>query len=96
MRIKRLAIFVVALAIGAGSALLLTPAAVAAKTAGRDGEAEKAANAFLASLTAELREKVAYALDAPSRCEFHFVPRDRIGAPLLDLLYDAADTASSR
>jgi hypothetical protein len=69
---------------GAGLALTFSPAD-AARTGSADGDAEKAANAFLASLSAELRQKVAYPVDAKDRREFHFVPRDRIGASLLDL-----------
>jgi hypothetical protein len=71
--------FVFAAVAGAGLALTLTPAD-AAKSVAKDGEADKAAAAFLASLPADLRKKVAYATDASARREFHFVPRERIGA----------------
>ena len=69
---------------GAGLALSLSPAD-AAKPGARDGEAEKAALAFLDSLPQALRDKVAYATSAKERREFYFVPRDRIGASLLEL-----------
>ena len=69
---------------GAGLALSFSPAD-AAKPGARDGEAEKAALAFLASLPQDLRDKVAYATSAKERREFYFVPRDRIGASLLEL-----------
>jgi hypothetical protein len=73
-----------AAATGAIVALALSPAD-AAKSVAKDGVAEKAAAAFLASLPAELRKKVAYPADDAARREFHFVPRQRIGASLLDL-----------
>ncbi len=73
-----------AAAAGAGLALIFSPAD-AARSVAKDGAAETAASAFLASLPAELRSKVAYPADAPARREFHFVPRERIGASLLDL-----------
>jgi hypothetical protein len=73
-----------AAAAGAGLALIFSPAD-AARSVAKDGAAEKAAAAFLASLPADLRKKVAYAADDSARREFHFVPRERIGASLLEL-----------
>ena len=50
---------------GAGLALLLSPAD-AAKPVPKDGEAEKAAREFLASLPADLRADASFAADAKS------------------------------
>ena len=72
-------------ALGALAALLITPPAGAAKSAGRDGAAETAAKAFLASLPANLREKASFPLDSSERRKWFFVPRDRLGVSLLDL-----------
>ncbi|MBC8028112.1 MAG: DUF3500 domain-containing protein [Steroidobacteraceae bacterium] len=76
--------FLFAVIAGAGLGFSFSPAD-AARTGAKDGAAEKAANSFLASLPEDLRKKVAYPATAKERREFHFVPRDRIGASLLEL-----------
>jgi hypothetical protein len=76
--------YILSTIVGAGLALLLSPAD-AAKPVPKDGEAEKAANEFLASLPADLRADASFAADAKERREFHFVPRDRVGVSLLQL-----------
>jgi hypothetical protein len=76
--------YVLSTVAGAGLALLLSPAD-AAKPVPKDGDAEKAANAFLASLPADLRADASFPADAKERREFHFVPRERVGVSLLQL-----------
>ena len=82
---QRIMAMLAAATAGAIVALVLAPAADAAKGAGRDGEAEIAAKTFLASLPAALRQKASFAADSPERRKWFFVPRDRVGVSLLDL-----------
>lgn len=84
MRMARTWAIGLSVAAGAGLALMFTPAG-AARTTDRDGAAEQAANAFLASLPAELRAKVSFAADSPERLAWHYIPKERVGAPLLNL-----------
>jgi hypothetical protein len=72
-------------AAGCGAALLFTPQADAAKAVNRDGAAEGAARAFLASLTPELRKAASFPADSPERLAWHYVPKDRVGVSLLQL-----------
>jgi hypothetical protein len=86
MRHARLAGLGIALVTGAVAALTLTPGVGAAPRAGaRDGEAEAAAKAFLASLPAELRGSAHFPFDSEHRTQWFFVPRERVGASLLVL-----------
>ena len=73
------------LAAGALAALLLPLDAGAQKVTGKDGGAAVAARAFLASLPADLRENTQFPLDSEERLAWHFVPKERIGASLLEL-----------
>lgn len=77
-----------ALATGALAALWLTPGNAARP--GKD-QAADAANAFLKSLPAELRSASSFPLDSEERFDWHFVPRKRIGASLLDLQAEQAE-----
>ena len=83
---KLLAVFL-SLTAGALAALSLPQNADAAKGAAhnKDGAAEVAANAFLASLPTELRAKSAFPVDSPERLAWHYIPKDRIGVSLLEL-----------
>ena len=83
MRFAKLAAMGISLAAGALSALLLSPHAGAARN--DDGGAASAANAFLASLPADLKKQATFTLDGRERLDWHFVPRDRVGASLLTL-----------
>jgi hypothetical protein len=85
MRSGKLLAVVLSLTAGALAALSLPQNADAAKAAAKDGAAESAANAFLASLPADLRAKSTFPIDSPERLAWHFVPKDRIGASLLEL-----------
>jgi hypothetical protein len=72
-----------AVVLGAGGALWMTPGQGQSREPG--GEAAAAARAFLASLPAELRARTRYAMDSDERQNWHFVPKSRNGASLLDL-----------
>jgi hypothetical protein len=74
----------VSLAIGALGALVVPPRAGAAHT-DKDGVAEAAAKTFLASLPEELRATASFSFDSPERLAWYFVPRERLGVPLLKL-----------
>jgi len=85
MQFARTAAIVLSVAAGVLGALAVSPNAGAARTAGKDGAAEHAANAFLASLPAELRKSASFPFDSSERTTWYFVPRDRSGVPLLKL-----------
>jgi hypothetical protein len=72
-----------ALGLGALGALWLTPGASATREGAQ--QAAAAANAFLASLPADLRGATHYPLDSDERYDWHFVPKARKGASLLQL-----------
>lgn len=72
-------------AAGCGAALLFTPTADAAKPANRDGAAEIAARAFLASLSPELRKAATFPANSPERLAWHYVPKDRVGISMLQI-----------
>jgi hypothetical protein len=76
---------VLAAAAGCGAALLLTPDADAAKPVAHDGGAERAARAFLASLTPPLRQAAAFPANSPERLAWHYIPKDRVGVSMLQL-----------
>jgi hypothetical protein len=78
-------ITVVGLALAAGVAgAMLASSADAAREAGK-ASAAAAANAFLESLPKNLRADTRFPLDSPERLAWHFVPRERVGASLLEL-----------
>jgi len=83
MRFARTAAIGISLAAGAIGALLLSPNAGAAHV-DKPGAVE-AARSFLASLPAGLRATASFPLDSPERTSWYFVPRDRVGVPLLKL-----------
>jgi hypothetical protein len=68
---------------GMAGALWLTPGN-GASSAPVD-EAALAANSFLSSLPSDLLESTHFPLDSPERHDWHFVPRSRRGASLLQL-----------
>jgi hypothetical protein len=72
-----------ALVLGAAAASWLTPGHGQGREPG--GEASAAARAFLASLPADLRARTRYAMDSDERQNWHFVPKSRHGASLLEL-----------
>jgi hypothetical protein len=86
---SRIASMGLALAAGVAAALWFTPT----QSAGRDpaAEAAAAANAFLKSLPAEARRASTHELDSDARLDWHFVPRSRTGASLLDLAPEQAE-----
>ena len=51
----------------------------------RTARAETLVQRFLASLPAELRSCASFSFDSPQRLEWYFVPRERVGVPLLKL-----------
>src|SRR5688572_7345749 len=71
-----------AVAAGVAAALWLTPSDAAR---GSQDLAVSAANAFLKSLSPELRKTAQYPLDGPERLDWNFVPMARKGASLLKL-----------
>ena len=81
----RLAGIGLSLAIGVLGALVISPDAGAGRAASADGSAAAAANAFLASLPADLRSKASFAADSPERTAWYFVPRERVGVSVLAL-----------
>jgi hypothetical protein len=85
MRFARMAAIGISLAVGAIGALFLAPNAGAAHDPRKDGAAEAAAKSFLASLPAELRATASFSFDSPQRLSWYFVPRERLGVPLLQL-----------
>jgi hypothetical protein len=72
-----------ALVLGAAGASWLTPGHGESRQTG--GEAATAARAFLASLPEDLRSRTRYAMDSGERHNWHFVPKSRNGASLLEL-----------
>jgi hypothetical protein len=84
MKIVRVVAVAVSIAAGMLGALVLPPRAGAAQKAQNPGAA-KLANAFLASLPAELRKTAIFPLDAAERLVWYYTPVDRVGAPLLKL-----------
>src|SRR3954462_5977890 len=85
MRIMRLAAMGLAVTAGALGALMLQPAGTARGANAGAASASQAANAFLASLPAELRKSASFPFDSAERPQWFFVPRDRVGVPLLKL-----------
>ncbi len=85
MNIARVAAIVFSVAAGVAGGLAVSPHAGAARSAGKDGPAETAANAFLASLPPDLRKSAAFPFDSPERTAWYFVPRERSGVSLLKL-----------
>ncbi|HEX6637898.1 MAG TPA: DUF3500 domain-containing protein, partial [Steroidobacteraceae bacterium] len=82
MRLAKLTTMGLALAAGITGGLWLTPSDAAR---GDRDAASDAANAFLKSLPARLREGAQFALDGRERFDWNFVPKARVGASLLDL-----------
>ena len=78
---RRIAAVGLSLAAGAAVALLASSADAAR---GSDGAAV-AANAFLKSLTPEMRSAARFPLDSPERLAWHYIPKDRVGVSLLKL-----------
>ena len=85
MRITSMAGIGLSLAVGALGALVVSPHAGAGRTAAGDDSAAAAANAFLASLPADLRKTASFPADSPERTAWYFVPRERVGVPVLAL-----------
>ncbi|HTU68199.1 MAG TPA: DUF3500 domain-containing protein [Steroidobacteraceae bacterium] len=85
MRGLRTWAMVLAAAAGGGLALLVTPHADAAKATAREGDADRAARAFLAALTPELRKTASFPADSPERLNWNYVPMDRAGVSMLQL-----------
>lgn len=83
--VRKLAAFAASIAAGALAALLLPMKAGAQKALGKDNGAAAAARSFLASLPADLRDNTQFPLNSDERLAWYFVPKDRIGASLLDL-----------
>jgi hypothetical protein len=79
----------VALVLGAAGATWLTPGHGEGRQTG--SEAAAAARAFLASLPEDLRAQTRHPLDSAERFDWHFVPRARKGASLLQLDDDQAE-----
>jgi hypothetical protein len=85
MRFIRIAAIGISVAAGALGAIALTPGTGTAKSAPTGSESEAAANAFLESLTPQLRKEASFPIGAPERTEWYFVPRERVGVSLLKL-----------
>ena len=83
MTFTRLAAVALSLAAGVAGALLASQADAARTFA--SVEAIAAANTFLEALPAKLRAKTRFAFDSPERLNWHFIPKSREGASLLDL-----------
>jgi hypothetical protein len=81
----RVGAMVVAVLAGGGVALVLGPAADAAKPVAHDGAAERAAREFLAALPPDLRKTASFPADAPERTAWNYVPMDRAGVSMLQL-----------
>ena len=85
MRPARMVAVVCSLAAGVIAALAVSPHAGAARNTAKEGPADAAANAFLASLPPELRKSASFPFDSPERVTWYFVPRERVGVSLLKL-----------
>jgi hypothetical protein len=85
MRFTRITAIGISLAAGALGALAVSPGAGTAHGGPPGDAAASAANAFLASLTPELRKEAWFPIGAPERTEWYFVPRERAGVSLLKL-----------
>jgi hypothetical protein len=85
MGYARTAAIGVSLAAGVAGALAVSGIADAARATGKDGTAEAAANAFLASLPQDLRKNASFPFDSGERTRWFFVPRERIGVSLLKM-----------
>lgn len=81
----RIGAMVVAMLAGGGAALVLTPPADAAKPAVHDGSAERAARAFLATLSPDLRKTASFPVNSAERSAWHYIPKDRVGVSMLQL-----------
>jgi uncharacterized protein DUF3500 len=85
MRNLRLAAIGISVAAGALGALVMQPAGLAHGAGSAAPTASQAATEFLASLTPELRKSASFPLESPERTQWYFVPRERVGVPLLKL-----------
>jgi hypothetical protein len=85
MQYARLAGIGISVAAGVVGALAVSPGKGTAISAGHGSAAASAANAFLASLPADLRKTASFPLDSPERTQWYFVPRERVGVSLLQL-----------
>ncbi len=84
MRFTRIAAIGLSVAAGAVGALVL-PGSGTAHGGGTGNTAASAANAFLSSLSAELRKQASFPIGASERTDWYFVPRERAGVSLLKL-----------
>lgn len=80
MRYRKLVGYGLASSLGVIGALWLTPGESAA-----GDPAASAANAFLKSLPEDLRKATRFGFDSDERFDWHFVPKSRSGASLLNL-----------
>jgi len=80
----RLGAMALAVLAGGGAALLLTPAADAAKSVDHVDMA-RAARGFLATLPPELRKSASFPANSPERLAWHYIPKDRVGVSMLQL-----------
>ncbi len=64
---------------------LLTLVAWAQTTSSPGAEMARAASAFYDSLTPGQQQKVLFALDAPERTDWHYIPRPRPGVPFKEM-----------
>jgi hypothetical protein len=85
MRIARMAAMGISVAAGVLGALLVSPGTNAKQLLLFSSADAKPLNEFLQSLPAELRKRASFSIDSPERTQWYFVPRERVGVPLLDL-----------
>src|SRR3954470_11934914 len=85
MRIARLAAMGISVAAGVLGALALSPGTNAKQLLMFSSADARPLNAFLQSLPAELRKRASFPIDSPERTQWYFVPRERVGVPLLEL-----------
>jgi Protein of unknown function (DUF3500) len=83
MKLAKVAAVGLSLAAGVAGALL-APSADAAREADKVSAAA-AANAFLKSLPQDLRTAASFPIDSPERLAWHYIPKERVGVPLLKL-----------
>jgi hypothetical protein len=85
MRYTRLAAMGISVAAGVLGALAIAPGTHAKQLLLFSAADARPLNEFLASLPADLRKRATFSIDSPERTQWYFVPRERVGVPLLDL-----------
>jgi len=85
MKYARLAAMGISVAAGVVGALAVSPGTSAKQLLLFSAADARPLHEFLQSLSPELRKRASFSIDSPERTQWYFVPRERVGVPLLDL-----------